>query len=188
MGDQMTNVMVVSFLCSRCTLSVDTIHKLSSMLCTTDALTEVTDFKNIFVFRELINLMTEESRNFMELKERREAMLRGARRQLENEYYRFMKSMILENQRNSVLEIFGKFDTIKAFLRVFFYEQDKLDFDGGSVSTFWPRIFYCIRSGLLDEHFAMDRREEIVVSDLIWLFIDDWNQNGGQLSPWLALG
>jgi hypothetical protein len=185
--DILSNHIIISSLHGRCRRLIEVIDGFSSQLYTSNVSFNNMDSLNIHECWEFINSTITEASGLLELNERREAMLRGTRQQLENEYYRFMKSVVLNKRQELQIETIEKHDMIKAFLRLLFVEQDKLDFDCGLVSTTWFRIFYSLRSGLLDRPPFLEHRGETVVSDLIWLLVEDWNQNGGQLSPSLVI-
>jgi nuclear pore complex protein Nup93 len=139
-----------------------------------------TTFRTISDCWRLIVNMTKEARFSKSVMERHVAMLRGARLQLEQDYLRLMQNLI-DKQTTTNKNAIANYNLtlVEKFVR-HIVGQCFPEFEGGLKSTFWLRLFYSLRCGMVKESKSVDLGG--LDAKLINIIISDWERNGGQLS------
>jgi hypothetical protein len=139
-----------------------------------------TTFNTISDCWRLIANMIKEARFSTSETERRVAMLRGARLQLEQGYLRLLQNLIEKQTNiNKNATVRYKSRLVEEFVH-HIIGQCFPEFEGGLKSTFWLRLFYNLRCGIVKKSKSVDLGG--IDFKPINIILVDWERNGGQLS------
>merc|ERR1712113_1221854 len=79
-------------------------------------------------------------------------------------------------------QFFDKNETIEVFVRLLQKKNDTSKFNPYSVTTYWQKVFYCLRCGMYEEIIFLDTCLPGTKKEQLKIYITDWFRHGGQLS------